>query len=190
MVTRRRYLGGSGDGPAWRGVEYGNAHKQLRVRGQHYQRTGPPEAESHANWDAASWSRDTVVAEHYPGPPEHAHAGGRFCRCARCRVNWSLRARIYRGDLSVPSQSQLQTKHTTHTTHQPSRSGPHHHQSIHHDNFTMVGKVSERVLAREGRFFEVSWRRFCAWNDHDNDSRCAVADSSPSTQVSSAPTMA
>lgn len=165
MVNSRHYTRRGGDSLAWED-EYGMALPR------------PGLGDSHANWDAASWSRNTVAepAPHYPGPSEYVHAG-RPCRCARCRVNWSLRSRILRGDHSVPYRSQLQAPHTTH---QPSRFRP-HNQSIHHDNtITMVGKVSERVLAREGK----SAPRV------DDDRHCAVADSSPSIQVSSAPTMA
>lgn len=69
----------------------------------------------------------------------HEHAWP--CRCARCRRNWSSRPRNSRDDLS---------RRTFHLHPRPSRFQP-QNQFVTRDNPTMVGKVSERVLAREGK---------------------------------------
>lgn len=112
-------------------------------------------------------SRTDPIVIKAPLGAHHALYGGRDgpqqgfgarCRCARCRRNWSLRAREFRDDLNRSSQA-ARLLLRPHPRPLPSSIHRHRHRhrqfvhrrDSHHYSSTMVGKVSERVLAREGK---------------------------------------
>lgn len=72
--------------------------------------------------------------------------------------------------------------------HQPHpRPRPPTYQSIRRDTYTMVGKVSERVLAREGEYF---WNAMRCDHNGDPGRHAPLLTAVPSLQASRGPTMA
>lgn len=129
-----------------------------------------------------------------------------FCRCARCcrRRNWSSGPRTARptGDfrdvihafnLSPPQPPQPRHCRQLHPD-------PHtHRHPTHHPQYAMVGKVSERVLAREGKQYRPAkgsnapWltphrpRANRQWNEAEQLAGCSSDQSKKLLHVSFAP---
>lgn len=127
------------------GLASSDAYSRVRVQQlQQKRRTDPLTLqETHASQAVQARGGFSTAAAATAGKAtrhEHAWPG----RCARCCRSWSLRrSRNSRDDLArQPSQLHLRS-----SRHQI------YNQFVTRDHFTMVGKVSERVLAREGKCY-------------------------------------